>query len=458
MTLRTRTRRTRRFAPLVSLVLCAGVSASVEGASEPPEEVDPSIYSRLDDPTDPFGAKYAEFRARRERDMANPDSAQPLDRYPARHRTSRKPWGELEALLPFDWQAVRAASPEEAKQLEASIRIRLGFDHPDLKIIQMVIGAGGLLPAHADGAPGAFVVVGGEGEISVEGETWRVTPGATVKLHPYDVRRLRASPSAALRLLWIRWAPGGDQAYIDAGYYLTGANQHVQPKQADLPDDYLFWGEVFENEALEEPSVPVLEPESGSVYARSARALDASRRTLGDDRARYPSVPVFGHESRVPWLSAERARRGGFFFSEDLGSLGPVADRMLQIARHKAIFRATRADGRWDFNFSQSAWGARSTYVEHSHVIPEFYYALSGPVIYGVDGERHESLPGDILYNNSYSPHLIQGIVDGLVFDCFSSTFAPHGDRSVFERPYFLVEPLGRQPASARLAKDVAFH
>ena len=138
--------------------------------------------------------------------------------------------------------------------------------------------------------------------------------------------------------------------------------------------------------------------------------------------------------------------------------MGKVASRMIQIARHKAIYRATRPDGRWDFNFSESVWGARSTYVEHSHVIPEFYYLMNGHVIYGVDGNRYEVRPGDILFNNSYSPHLAQGIVDGMPFHSFSSTFAPNGDRSVFDRPYFLVEPLPEQPASARLAEDVAFH
>ena len=150
-------------------------------------------------------------------------------------------------------------------------------------------------------------------------------------------------------------------------------------------------------------------------------------------------------------------KSGGFFFSKDLGALQSVGDRMIQIARHKAIFRASRPDGRWDFNFSQSAWGPRSTYVEHSHVIPEFYYVLSGPVIYGVDGARFESRAGDILFNNSYAPHLAQGIVDGLVFRSFSSTFAPNGDRGVFERPAFLLERLPEQPPSARLAPDVLF-
>ncbi len=102
--------------------------------------------------------------------------------------------------------------------------------------------------------------------------------------------------------------------------------------------------------------------------------------------------------------------------------------------------------------------GPRSTYVEHCHVIPEFYYLLSDPVTYGVDGDLHRSEPGDILFNNSYSPHLVQGIVDGLVFRSFSSTFAPNGDRSVFDRPGFLVEPLPTQPASARLAENISFH
>lgn len=438
------------------LALCGGATSGGEPAA--PAEVDPAVYSRVDDPSDPYRAKYAEFRARRARDMANPDFPAALDRYPAFHRTGEMPWGSLETLLPFDWMEIRKADPEAAAQLGEVVRARLAFDHPDLKITQLMIGPGGLLPAHADGAPGAFIVVGGEGEIGVEGETQRVTTGGTVRLAPYAERRLQASSDAALQLLWIRWAPGGDQAYIDSGYYLTGANQHIQPEQANLPWDYLLWDEAFENEALDAPSTPVSEAPAGSVYAAAAQALADRRRKLGTARDPYPTVPIFGHESRIPWLSPETLKGAGFFFADDLGSMGPVADRMIQIARHKAIFRAAGPDGRWDFNLSESAWGARSTYVEHSHVIPEFYYALSGPTIYGVDGERYRTRPGDILFNNSYSPHLIQGVVDGLVFDCFSSTFAPNGDRSVFERPYFLVEPLPEQPPSARLAEDVTFH
>jgi quercetin dioxygenase-like cupin family protein len=272
------------FLSMLGCVTPSEPSAPSDGPSSPPDEVDPAIYSRQHDPDDPFAYKYAEFRARRERDMASAESPRPLERYPAFHRTSEQPWGDIERILPFDWEAIRAADPDAASGLEETVRLRIAFDHPDLKITQLMIGAGGVLPAHADGAPGAYIVVGGGGEITVEGETERVSPGATVKLEPYAIRRLAASEQQALRVLWIRWAPGGDQAYIDAGYYLTGANQHLQPRQATMPDGYLFWGKAFDSERVSEPGAAVVPAEEGSFFERSAVALDAVRASLGAGR------------------------------------------------------------------------------------------------------------------------------------------------------------------------------
>lgn len=447
---------TRPVAALAGLVLGSvfAIGCASTGDAPPvgydPEAIDPSIYDRVDDPNDPYRGEYARFRARRARDMASPDSPRPLPRHPNRHLARERVWSDATALFPFDWESARAASPEGVASLARAFRVRIAFDHPDLEIWELALGAGGILPAHADGAPGVFVVVGGRGEIAVDGERWRATPGTTAKLEPYVVRRVKAGGDEPLRWLWIRWAPGGDQAYVDAGYYLTGANQHLQPVQADFGPDYLFWGEASTAHGPVREERPFV-PRRSSVQAR----LVAARADTGAPL--YPGVPVFGHETTRPWLSAETVKSGGFFFSKDLGSLQEVGDRMIAIARHKAIFRASRPDGRWDFNFSQSGWGPRSTYVEHSHVIPEFYYVLSGPVIYGVDGERHESLPGDILFNNSYSPHLAQGIVDGLVFRSFSSTFAPNGDRSVFDRPFFLLETPPVQAVGATLPDDLVF-
>lgn len=428
----------------------------LEGAAA--DEVDPAIYTAINDPNDPYGYKYAEFRERRERDMADPDSPRPLPLYRARHQTTGTPWGDLENLFPIDWAGLRELTPGRVEQLKGAMRLRVAFDHPDLKISQLVLGPEAVLPGHADGAPGAYIVISGRGEIRVGNESAHVTTGSTVKLEPYVVRSLEASAEEPLRLLWIRWAPGGDQAYVDAGYYLTGANQHIQPEQAKFEDDYLFWGGVDEAYGLVEAAANPAPSEAVPVYADATFGLRAAKAAFNADEPLYPGVSVFGHDSKIPWLSAETLKEGGFFFSDDLGSLLEVAEQMIQIARHKAIFRASRPDGRWDFNFSESAWGARSIYVEHSHVIPEFYYVLSGPVIYGVDGERHESMPGDILFNNSYSPHLAQGVVEGLVFRSFSSTFAPNGDRSVFERPYFMVEPLTDQAAGSVLSDSIEFH
>ena len=411
-----------------------------------------AIYFDRDDADDPLRELYAEFRARRERDMRDPSKPPALPRHPSVHKTREMPWTPIDEVLRFDWEALRDVSPAAVDQLDAAVRMRLAFDHPDLKITQILIGPGGSLPSHADGAPGLLIAVGGRGEITIEGESWLAESGTTAKLEPYDERRMAAVGDEPFRLLWIRWAPGGDQSYIDAGYYLTGANAHIQPDQADMPDDYAFWHADYAASPRERPTRAVVERK------QSADAVAAVREPLGASRNLYPGVARFGHESDRAWLSAETLKRGGFFFSADAGRMGPIVDRMIRIARHKAIFRASRPDGTWDFNFSQSAWGPRSTYVEHSHLVPEFYYAMSGPVIYGVDDEAHRLMPGDVVLNNSYAPHFIRGIVDGMAFDTFSSTWAPNGDRSVFGRRHYLLEPLPDQPASSALPADIAFH
>ncbi len=426
--------------------------------THPPESVDPAVYLDLDDPTDPYASVYADFRARRLRDRADPEMPPALPRYPALHRTAERPWDDLEQALSFDWQEAGTERPREAEALRDAFAARLAFDHPDVKIVQMMLAPGGVLPAHAGGSPGVWIVVGGRGEITVEGETRTATPGTTVKLDPYDVRRLVAGEDEPLRVIWIRWAPGGDQAYVSAGYYMTGANMHLQPRQADMPEDYLFWGAVHRSTPVSEPTSNFARPGPGTSAGRARVRLQGWREDLGGMRDLYPDVPRWGHESGISWLSQAALKSAGFFFSKDMSRMSGIVDRMVEIARHKAIFRATRPDGNWDYNISETSWGPRSTYVEHSHLLPELYYILSGPVIYGVDGDLHEVGPGDILFNNSYAPHLAQGIVDGLVFDNFGSTWAPNGDRSVFDHPFLLLESLPAQSSTSRLGAAPSFH
>ncbi|MGB0906097.1 MAG: cupin domain-containing protein [Maricaulaceae bacterium] len=442
------------FALFFTACFAPGLDSS-DPANTRSTAIDPAIYSLIDDPNDPYREVYAEFRARRAADMKNPNFPEPLPYFPATHFTRDMPWTPIENILPLNREEM---DQERVENLEKAVKMRLGFDHPDLKITQIMIGAGGILPAHADGAPGVYIGVGGFGEVFREGQTQTLTPGTTVKLNPYDIRRVAATGDEPVKLLWIRWAPDGDQNFFDAGYYLTGSNQHIQPEGSDMPLDYKFWGADYRTEPVDNVQNPAKIAPSGSFYEAQAKQLETIRSAMGDARELYPATPAFGHESDRNWLTKEQLKKGGFFFSKDAERFGAIADKMIAIGRHKGIFRAARSDGSWDFNISEMAWGPKSTYVEHSHLTPEFYYIMSGPVIYGVDGEEYEVMPGDIIHNNSYSPHLARGIVDGMPFDNFGASWAPRGDRSVFDRPVFWVEPFPNQPDSAFLPSDITFH
>jgi quercetin dioxygenase-like cupin family protein len=421
-------------------------------------QIDPAVYFKVDDPTDPFADVYASFRARRASDMADTTKPAPIEPYKSVHMTRNMPWSALEDILPFDWSAVRAASPQATGQLTHSIKARLALDHPDIKIVQLLLGPGALLPSHAGGSPGLYHVIGGTGEITVEGKTSTVSPGTTVKLNPYDIRRIYANSDQALKIVWIRWAPNGDQRYLAAGYYLTGANQHLQPREGVLQDEYQYWGEQFGINDVAEPTSKVALAGEKSTYASEYVALQRARKNLTDQRNPYPSVPTFLHESATPWLDAEILKKANFFWAKDVSSLGALVDRWGEVMRYKGFFQAARTDGGWDFNISQMAWGPYARYVEHSHSIPEFYYMISGPVEHWIGEQKYRAMPGDIFMTNSYETHQSRGIVDGLAFRNIGASWAPNGDRSVFKRPFYMVEPLGSQPLGAALADDVSFH
>ena len=422
------------------------------------EDIDPAVYFDFDDPSDPFADIYAGFRARRASDMADASKPPPIEPYESAHLTRDRPWNELENVLPFDWASIREESPEEAAQLERAVKARLALDHPDVKITELMIGPGATLPGHAGGSPGFYHVIGGSGEITVEGVTQSVTPGTTVKLHPYDVRRIHANTGEPLKVIWIRWAPGGDQKYIAAGYYLTGANQHIQPREAELSWDFQYWGERYTTESVALPASPATSARAGSSYALQLQALETAREKLGERRVLYPDTPVFSHESDSNWIDEEAMKGSGFFWAKDVSQLGALLQRWGDVMRLKGFFRAARPDGGWDFNISQMVWGPHSRYVEHSHSIPEFYYMMSGPVEHWVGDQKYVAMPGDIFLTNSYQTHQSRGIVDELPFRNIGASWAPNGDRDVFRRPFYLVEPLQLQPESAFLTADPRFH
>jgi quercetin dioxygenase-like cupin family protein len=421
------------------------------------EDIDPAVYFKENGANDPYGAVYKSFRERRANDMADPNKPPPIEPYEAVHRSQEKPWNTLEEILPFDWESLRKDFPLEAKQLSQAVKARLVFDHPDIKITQLMVGPGATLPGHAGGSPGFYYVIDGSGQVTVEGKTQTVTAGAIIKLNPYDVRRIYADTDKALKIVWIRWAPDGDQSFMAAGYYLTGANQHVQPKEGVLPKDYQFWGEKLSSTPVTKPTSVVNASTKGSLFADQSLALLNAKKQLGQKSNPYPSAPTFSHEGDSNWLSKD-VKGANYFWFKDISKLGGLLDRWVEVMRYKGIFQAARPDGGWDFNISQMVWGPHSRYVEHSHSIPEFYYMLSGPVEHWIGDEKYIAMPGDIFTTNSYVPHQSRGIVDGLAFRNIGASWAPNGDREVFKKPFYLVEPLKTQPAKSILGDSPKFH
>jgi len=457
--------------PLARVALCSllGLSSLGQAMSDPEgesidrnlavEDIDPAVYFKTADPSDPFHDVYAGFRQRRADDMADASKPPPIEAFSSAHITRNMPWNRLEDVLPFDWAAIRRESPLATEQLERSVKARLAFDHPDIKITQLLLGVGATLPSHAGGSPGFYHVIGGTGVITIEDESRAVTPGSTVKINPFDVRRLQTTSAEPLKVLWVRWAPGGDQQYIAAGYYLTGANQHIQPKVARLATDFKYWGETpLRADTQSLPAALSIALNSGSVYQAQLDQLSSQRAQLEGQRDLYPQTPTFSHESDSAWINEEMLAGSGFFWAKDISQLGGLLARWDEVMKLKGFFRAQRADGGWDFNISQMVWGAHARYVEHSHSIPEFYYMMSGPVEHWVGETKYRAMPGDIFMTNSYETHQSRGIVDDLPFRNIGASWAPNGDRSVFSRPFYLLETLPVQPASADLGDAPKFH
>ncbi|MGB0906066.1 MAG: cupin domain-containing protein [Maricaulaceae bacterium] len=456
---------------IVSLSLTSCVGGNVSNVDQPVEcanisintnlevsEIDPTIYFAENGAEDPFKGVYSEFRKKRALDMENlsgPEAA--ASRSPV-HVSSEIPWSNLTDIIKLAAHEGSLAPTEKVQQLGGAVKMRLALDHPDIKIVQLMIGPGGVLPAHAGGAPGIYIVIEGKGNIAIEQQSWAVTPGTTAKVEPYDVRRLSASKDGPLKVIWIRWAPGGDQKYRSAGYYLTGANQHVQPKSANMPEDYQFYGQDHSPSNSSAVNSEWMSPIEGSPLEAMADGLAIAREKVTNERNLYSAVSTVSHEGEISWLNKEKLETANFFWAKDIKQLGELLTRWSEVFRYKGIFQASRPDGGWDFNISQMAWGPHARYVEHSHSIPEFYYMLSGPVEHWIGDNKFVAMPGDIFVTDSFEPHQSRGIKDDLIFRNISASWAPNGDRAVFERPFYLVGEVPDQVSSADLGINPSFH
>ena len=449
------TRPTRRI-PLAFLVFSLAFSISGCTTSAPPpseltrieddadvsyREIDPSywILSRTTRALDPHDPLIQAFRDRKARDLADPEAPAPFEGENAiskEYRAANAPWDDLESVLPLDWEAIEEADPIRLEALRRALRFRTVLRHPDFQIVELAMAPGSRLPRHALAEPSAFHVLAGKAEFEIEDETIEASVGTTVKIEPHEARAIRVTSGVPLRALWFRWAPGGDQTYLDFGYYLTGTNFHIQPLEATFPPDWQFWPEPLRQ---------------AHRVSRKGTA-ESARPPL------YPTSPRASDETGVPWIDFSNIAAAGFFWAGDAASAGHYLDRWNEIARMKGVFQARNPGAQYDFNFSYIALGPTSKYVTHSHATPEFYYVLDGETEWILDGERFIARPGNVYFHSPYQDHEMRGLLEGVPMRAITGSWAPFGDRNVWKRQGTLLEPLPELEPSSVIPEDFDFH
>ncbi len=402
-----------------------------------PEIYHPTKASRKIDPNDKI---LQAFRERKIKDMADPSMPRPFsisDYARAETRDVDVVWEDLSKIFKYNWKILKFEAPKKVAQLKKAVRARVIFSTPDVKIVELAIAPGGILPAFSQAAPSAYHVLEGSAKFTSGSKTAEVYVGTSIKVEPNDNVRIETTSKKPLKLLWFSWAPGGDERYLSAGYYLTGSNFQVQPQEAEIPKNFAVWNENKRFKILSD------KPDKQSA-----------------GKALYPDVPTFRSKVDDNWLDFRSLTDGGFFWAADLKRMGSLMGVIQKIVRMTGVFRASVPGKQYDFNFSYIVWGPHSKYIMHSHATPEFYYILSGKtewVLGGTKGHTYTATPGNIYFHPPYVEHEMLGLgSDPLI--AITGSWAPYGDRSVFSKPFELNEPLPTQKATAKFPENFRFN
>lgn len=410
---------------------------------------------------DPANSIFEALRHKRKVDIANPNAPQAFsgaDIVQPEFRSSTAPWQALEMVFPGDWDAIKMTSPAALSQLRAAVKVKTVMDHPDFKIIELALAPGALLPRFSDAAPGSFHILEGAVEVTVDDQTIAGHTGTSVKLESLSQRRLKVVSDAPAKILWFRWAPEGDQTYLNYGYYLTGCNFHAQPLEAAMPDNFEHWNEPERQRFTHLQHSKVFEPAKDSFYG--AQVAELAKMKARDDSVllRYPLTPLFSNEKDVQWLDFTKLDAKSFFWSKDAAKGGDLLAAWDKIARMKGIFQAKVPEQLYDFNMSYIANGPRGKYVTHSHATPEFYYILGGETEWLLNGEQYTAIAGNVYFHSPYWDHEMLGLKEGVPKVAITGSWSPHGDRTVFEQDMVFTEALTVQVSSAVFSEQFNFH
>lgn len=427
------------------------------------KDISQDIYTEKSEnkKNDPANSIFEAMRHKRKVDIADPNAPQGFngaDIVQPEFNSSKSPWQTLEAVFPSDWAAIKTASPMELRQLRAALKVKTVMDHPDFKIIELALAPGALLPRFSDAAPGSFHVLEGAVEITVDGESIAGFTGTSVKLESLSQRRIKVVSDKPAKILWFRWAPEGDQTYLNYGYYLTGCNFHAQPLEAAMPDDFEQWDESERHRFTHLQHRTVLEPAKDSFYGSQVQELVEMK---GKDDAvllRYPLTPLFSNEKDVQWLDFTKIDAKSFFWSKDAAKGGDLLAAWDKIVRMKGIFQAKVPEQLYDFNMSYIANGPKGKYVTHSHATPEFYYILGGETEWLLNGETYTAVAGNVYFHSPYWDHEMHGLKEGTPKVAITGSWSPHGDRRVFEENMVFTEALTMQESGAVFSERFDFH
>ncbi|MFK7982000.1 MAG: cupin domain-containing protein [Saprospiraceae bacterium] len=413
---------------------------------------------------DPYNEIYQQFRDRKAADLANPDAPKPFTgtaaQTPKRTQAATTDWTPLTEVFNFNWAGLTALNPAAVKQLKAAVKTRIVLNHPDLKIIELAIGPGGVIPTHAQAAPTVLHILEGIADVKVNGQQLTATVGNSIKLNSWAKRSITADAKAKtpLKALIFTWAPNGQQDYLSYGYYMTGCNFHAQPTEAILPNNFEFWQTADRKTAVlgdsiswKPSDIPFYEQELANFFMHSMTDKVIAL------QANYSTTPLVRNETTIPWLDFTKIKGGGFFWAKDAEKAADLLVTWNKIARMKGIFQA-KQEKSYDFNMSYIALGAHGKYVTHSHATPEFYYVLGGETEWILDGEQFVGKAGDTFFHSPYWNHEMLPLKDGQPLRAITGSWAPFGDRSVFSTPAPILEKLPPQPASSKLPASFNFH
>ena len=158
----------------------------------PIDKIDPQVYfpTNQNKTIDPHNELTEMFRQKKAADMSNPDKPRPLpeeDINPLENIAHQQPWAPLDKLFKFDWKRL---GENALSDLSKVAKARLIFDNLDLKVIELAVAAGAILPLHAEATPSVYHILGGTAEVISNQEKAIVYPGTSITFDSYAQKRV----------------------------------------------------------------------------------------------------------------------------------------------------------------------------------------------------------------------------------------------------------------------------